>query len=146
MPVNDFDTDKFRFFTSSSRVFPAETGECDPEDIKQLSTSDLMTKKFCRLFNHALNEYWTIDAISAATDWMLANEFEQGSCTNKNTQGTLHMEHLKEVNTNKWDDLYDELVDLMSNFTYDELVSNFNCRCDDCEMISSITKYTFKCI
>jgi ribosomal protein L11 len=114
--------EKFRFYISSSRVFPAASGECDPDLVKNLSTEDLRIKKFCRLFKHTLNEYWTVDAISAATDWMLANEFEQGSCTNKNTYGTLHMEHLKEVNQNKFDDLYEELVDLMSNFTYEELV------------------------
>lgn len=56
---------------------------------------------------------------------MLANEYEERACTNKNTQGTLHMDHVKEVNVNvdDWDILYDDLVDLMLNFTYGELVS-----------------------
>ena len=54
---------------------------------------------------------------------MLANEYEERACTNKNTQGTLHMDHVKEVDVDDWDILYDELVDLMLNFTYGELVS-----------------------
>jgi hypothetical protein len=114
--------DKYRFYTSSSRIFPAEPGECHPDKVKELSTKDLQIKKFCRLFKHTANEWWTTEAISAATDWMIANEFETGSCTNKNTVGTLHMEHLKEVN-DEWEVLYDELVDLLFNFTYGELVS-----------------------
>lgn len=90
--------------------------------MRDLSTNDLRTKKFCRLFKHASNEWYTTEAISAATNWMKLNEFEEGACTNKNTLGTIHMEHLKEVNSNKWDDLYEELSDLMFNFTYDQLV------------------------
>lgn len=117
-------TDKYRFFTSSGRLFPADPGECNQEDVKALSWEDRKTKKFCRLYNHASNEYLTTEIISAATDWMLVNEFEEGACTNKNTQGTLHMDHVKEVNINAWDVLYDDLVDLMLNFTYGELVSN----------------------
>lgn len=93
--------------------------------MKTLSSSDLQIKKFCRLFKHTANEWWTTEAISAATDWMLANEFETGSCQNKNTLGTLHMEHLREVN-DEWEVLYDDLVDLLFNFTYDELVSSFH--------------------
>lgn len=33
------------------------------------------------------------------------------------------MDHVKEVDVDDWDILYDDLVDLMLNFTYGELVS-----------------------
>lgn len=122
LPTCIANIDKFRFYISSSRVYPAEPGECDSDLMRDLSTNDLRTKKFCRLFKHASNEWYTTEAISAATNWMKLNEFEEGACTNKNTLGTIHMEHLKEVNSNKWDDLYEELSDLMFNFTYDQLV------------------------
>ena len=61
--------------------------------------------------------------MSAATDWMLDNDFTRGACTNKNTYGTIHMKSVKQVNNNDWENLYNDLVDLLDNFTYDELVS-----------------------
>jgi hypothetical protein len=61
--------------------------------------------------------------MSAATDWMLDNDFTRGACTNKNTYGIIQMKSVEEVNTNDWDNLYDDLVVLLYDFTYDELVS-----------------------
>lgn len=43
--------DKFRFYTSSSRTFPAQAGACDPDDVKELTPSEREVVKYCRLFN-----------------------------------------------------------------------------------------------
>ena len=34
------------------------------------------------------------------------------------------MQSVKEVNNNDWENLYNDLADLLYNFTYDELVSH----------------------
>jgi hypothetical protein len=65
----------------------------------------------------------TVEAIWAAQDWMEANGFDTGSCSTKSV-GTLHMEHLNEVNNvDDWDVLFQDVTDWLYDFTYDELVS-----------------------
>ncbi|KAL7476680.1 hypothetical protein ACHAW6_002524, partial [Cyclotella cf. meneghiniana] len=120
-------TDKFRFFTSSSRTYPATAGACDPADVELLTSSELEVRSFCRLFKHTADEWWTVQVMNAATDWMLDNGFTTGACKNKNTFGIIHMKSVKEVNNSDWENLYNDLMDLLENFTYNELLDAEDC-------------------
>lgn len=117
-------TDKYRFFTSSSRDPPADDGPCDPQDVKTLATAELKTQNYCRLFKHPSDEWCTVEAISAADTWLLSNGFERGACIQKSSE-TFHMEHIREI-TN-YDDLRNDLLNMIDGFSDQQLLDAENC-------------------
>eukprot|EP01082_Thalassiosira_pseudonana_P009486 g8587.t1 g8587 contig3:433256-434162(+) len=117
-------TDKYRFFTSSSRDPPADDGPCDPQDVKTLATAELKTQNYCRLFKHPSDEWCTVEAISAADTWLLSNGFERGVCIQKSSE-TFHMEHIREI-TN-YDDLRNDLLNMIDGFSDQQLLDAENC-------------------